>query len=320
LNRGHPSPFDSATFSTSGRSLLAGRRWRRPLTWALLAAVCLGALISCGRQESDTRTATSQTPEQGLPNADPASRKLELELRKLEQETSTAAIARSWVPAASGAAALIAVGFGAFQYFRDRHRDREVRIQDQFATGLGQVANFVLEDRRTSAGLLAALKSLRQVVALPDAPSRSTDRVSEVIGKESLNDIDFCDPEQVRFDPTCLDEWPDYTRWLRDHPNEQSFILYRYQEAGRELARRYPDFFSRIRLSRNGEIVVPAQLPDKDFLHFQQLLRGYRLHVENQPPDARMRSIELFGEAIGNSAFADATFRRGDLESLSSPT
>jgi hypothetical protein len=265
--------------------------------------VVVGLVDSAVAQPQSTN---SNPPSSSLPSpaTERQERKLDLEIRRLEEETSTAARVRSWLPAGSIFAALAAGGFGAYQYFRDRRRESAIRVEEQFSENLRTIAEYVHENNYPSAGLLSALTSLKELVELTKDPQRYRSRVTSVIAMAASQDVDFEDPRQARFDPLCLDQWPDYGRWLSGNPPQQQFLRYRYLQALRSLATRYSRYFQGMRRLEGRTLTVNSSITEPDFLHFQQLLAGYHKHLQLQTPEARRAGVEEFGSAIGNRLLA----------------
>jgi hypothetical protein len=234
--------------------------------------------------------------------------KLKLEIQQLEEATSTAARIRSWLPIGSIIVALGAGIFGAYQYFHDRHRDNDIRVQEQFSTHLATVAGFIEENIPSSARLLTALTGLEGVVPLMRDPGSHRKQVTDVIHTAALQDVDFENPLQARFEPLCFDKWPDYRNWLSENPPQHRFLLYRYLQAVRVLCERYPDYFRNMTLLEDGTLSVSKVIEERDFIYFQQLARGYAKHIWLQRTQDRPQSITEFGDAIKNPSVARQLF------------
>src|SRR5215208_4521689 len=150
------------------------------LATIVVAFVVVGLVDSAAARPQST---SSIPPPSSLPSpanlpTERQERKLDLEIRKLEEETSTGARVRSWLPAGSTLAALAAGAFGAYQYFRDRRRESAIRVEEQFSDNLQTIAEYVHEANYPSAGLLSALTSLKELVELTKDPQRYRSRVT----------------------------------------------------------------------------------------------------------------------------------------------
>lgn len=244
---------------------------------------------------------TSQPPiEQSLNQEE---RKLQLEIEKLEQDVGTLAHIRLWLPAGSAVVALAAASFGAYQYFHDKHRETDIHLQEQFSSSYAKVAEYAQQERKTSARLLAALTTLKEVVKLSRTPDDHRSKVTEVIIAEVMHDIDFRDRLQARFDLLCLEHWPDYRSWLGKHSAKQEYLMNRYIEALRALVDQYPKYFTEMSFEGNA-VRPPFLINESDFLHFQGLVNGYRAHLALCAVNVRAARIEDFGKTINNPSLA----------------
>jgi hypothetical protein len=236
-------------------------------------------------------------------------RKLQLEIHKLEEDTGAAARWRAWLPAGSAVIALIAAGFGAFQYFRDQRTARAIRVQEQYSKNLAELVQYAEPDSSTSVRAVAALVNLRQVVPLAEDSDRHRDQVTDIIAT-MVTDLDFDNADQVRFDGICLDRWPEYGRWLDSHVPERSYILYKYQRALTKLAEKHPAYFRDLRMDTDGQFVVPAFIPEQDYTHFQRLVGGYQLQLARlQPGTVRADAVNGFATSLDNQRLARDLFR-----------
>ena len=248
-------------------------------------------------------TPTFPSPVEQSTNSE-AKRKQDLEIKKLEQDTGNAATIRVWLPAGSAIIALAAVTFGAYQYFRDRRGERDIRIQEQFSSNLETVAGYVREENRTTARLLAALTTLKAVVELSNNKDDYCTQVTEVIVAEVRDDVDFEDEAQARFDLLCLKHWPDYGSWLKKNPTEQEFFMYRYSQAVRVFAERHREYFAGVKVDGNT-LLASSYIEERDFLHLSQLVNGYKAHLALSATANRSARITEFGAALGNASLAE---------------
>lgn len=235
----------------------------------------------------------------------------ELQIKLLQQETSSEAKFQPYIPLISAAVATIAVGVGIFQYRNTRRRDYALRVEQEFATNLSYLVEYPKEDNRSNARAATALDNLKWLVDRTREPDRYRKRVTEAIIVESRDDIDFDDPRQARFDPLCLLSWPPYGKSLCEEPELQGFILYRYQQALRTLKDKDPSYFASIRLAEDGSYKVDRYTQESWYLHFQVLVDGFKRHIELiKDSERQTKAVDQFAEALGNRALADELFRK----------
>jgi hypothetical protein len=126
-----------------------------------------------------------------------------------------------------------------------------------------------------------------------------------------LSDANLEDPTHVRFDSACLERWPDYRRWLHDHPDDRDFMLYRYRQAARVVAQRHRDYFKAMDYGEQGYI-VEQYIDETDYRLFLALSDGYARHIASLPRTQCAPAIDGFGDALGNVALARKAFGKDD--------
>jgi hypothetical protein len=231
-------------------------------------------------------------------------RKLDLEVDKLEKETSGWAEFRAWLPAGTIVAGVIAALVSIVLYFGEKRFKTRVRLEEQFNENLQAISDYSERGRSTSSRVVRALRGLEQIAPLTADPAAHIRAVTDVITAGVRHDASFESFQQARFDGLCLAGWPDYGRWLDDHPLERRFILYRYQQALRGLAARYPEHFRTMSVGTSG-LVVDEFVPEEVHLHFTALADGYRRQVERlTDASQRQEAISAFGEALNNARLA----------------
>jgi hypothetical protein len=272
----------------------------------LLSAACALVLALLGPS-----IASAQTPAPTTTNQAQEQRKLQLEIDKLSRETSSSAEVRAWLSASTIFIALVAASLGAYQYFRDQRLASRVRVEQQFAESLGTLSDYSQTGNLASARVVWALENLKELTSLASNPDAYRRRVTDVITTGVLADANFEERPHVRLDTFCLERWPDYGRWLGEHPPERGFLLYRYQQALRVLAERKKEYFRDMDFGKKGFEVERYSTDEADYLLFTSLARGYDLHLTTLPANERITAVDAFGDAVGNRALARKMFAGG---------
>jgi hypothetical protein len=271
-----------------------------------LAAVAVGCAILFSVPSPALGVGASSTPSPDPSLSLQQRRLLDLQVRNLEAQTSSGAAFRAWLPAGTILLGSIVAASGALRYFYDQRLKARLRLEDKISEELRAIAEYPEGGNSTSVRVVRALQSLSQLMPLTSDTIRQTRRVTDIIQVGVRLDADFDDLQQAQFDCLCLAQWPDYRLWLSQNPQHRRFILYRYQEAFRTLARDYPDYFRQMRLDAGG-YVVPFRIPEAHYRHFQALAEGYELQfVALKDGDERREAVRALGEALGNPALARA--------------
>lgn len=281
------------------------------LCWVFLGVLSAGPVAGVGFLATPA-AAAAPTPAPATPPLSPdQQRKLDLEIKQLEQQTGAGAAVRSWLTAGSVAVAFLAGAWTVFQYVRDQRQSARQRVQEQFGANLESLARFPEPGNSTSARVISALANLRGLVPLAPDPAQLAAQVTGVIATAVRSDLDFEDLHHIRFDALCLGNWPEYGAWLTAHPSERDFVLYRYQQGVRVLYELDPAYYRTMRLDPRGGFIVDHFIDEQQYLRFQRLVAGYQLQLRNiADPAAHERAAVEFGEAIENQALATALFQR----------
>jgi hypothetical protein len=279
------------------------------LLWAYFGLLAAGPAAGVGILAAPAATAApSPTPTAG-PLTDQQQRKLDLEIKKLEQDTGGPTAWRQWLTAGSVAVAFLGGAWTVFQYFRDQHQTTRLRLEEQFGDNLEALARFPEPGNSTGARVITALANLQRLVPRQPDARHLTTQVTDVIATAVRSDLDFEDLHHIRFDALCLERWPDYGAWLNAHPGERDFILYRYQQGVRVLYDLDPDYYRTMRLNDSGGFIVQRFVEEQRYLRFQRLVAGYQSQLRNlTDPAARDRASAEFGAAIDNQALAAGLF------------
>jgi hypothetical protein len=224
--------------------------------------------------------------------------------------TSVGSHVRAWLSASTALIALLAAALAAYQYFRDQRLGSWLRLEQQFSQHLGTLSDYSERGNLASANVVWAIENLTELVKLAPDPAAYRSRVTEVITTGMLDDANFDDARHVRLDRMCVERWPDYSRWLIDHPTESDFLLYRYLQALRGLAKANEKYFREMDYGANG-YEVPEYGDERAYLLFLALVRGYEQHLAILSRDDRAASVDAFGMAIGNAALAKKLFTNG---------
>jgi hypothetical protein len=269
----------------------------------VLSTACALVLALLGPSLAAAQAAAPTTSHQTLEQ-----RKLQLEIDKLSQETSLSAEVRAWLSAGTIFIALIGAGWGAYRYFRDQRRESRVRLEQQFAESLGVLSDYSQTGNLASARVVWTLENLKELTALAPDPDAYRRRVTEVITTGLLEDANFLERPHVRLDTFCLERWDDYKRWLGEHPPQRGFLLYRYQQALRALAKDKGEYFREMDYGEKGYEVEQYSNDEADYLLFTSLAQGYAGHIATLPTNERTAAVDTFGDAVGNRALARKMF------------
>ena len=137
-------------------------------------------------------------------------------------------------------------------------------------------------------------------------------RMTDIIAIAVMEDIDFNDVRQVRFETLCLENWTPYEARLKDNPEERSYVLYRYLSALHGLRSSHSDYISRVNWDAEAKkFIHPMGLmmePEDDFRLFQRLAQGRRSHLGGESTRNEISklhlTLDIFKAATGNPELA----------------
>ena len=182
-----------------------------------------------------------------------------LQILQLEQQTSSQAEFRSYIPLLSVVVLFLGGIFGAYKYFHDQDRDFALRIEQDIASNLSQLLDFTKETSGSqNARITSVLDNLSWLIRQAREPLRQVRRVTAAIISAIKEDIDFRNPREARFPALCLEHWPNYSTAVRDNEELQKFLSYHYNEALAGLAEKAPGYFAAIRYNRGDSFTFPA--------------------------------------------------------------
>ena len=239
----------------------------------------------------------------------------QLQIMQLEQETSWQGQLRGYLPAGSALVALSAIFWSAVIYFRDQRKDRELRIEQTITENLGQIIGYSKGETTVSAQAVGALDNLNALASKLGDKEALTQRVTNVIVVAVMEDIDFANVRQVRFDGLCLDNWPPYSRYIESHPAQNQYLIYRYLSALYELHDRQREYMDNVVYDDTvRKFVHPEEIvmkPEDDYRLFQRLIQGVQQHWPMvDDPTQRTDLIDTFVEATGSRNLAEQLFGR----------
>lgn len=172
----------------------------------------------------------------------------ELKRQKLELEIKNLKIKNSWYrplffmlpPLALLATAL--VGFAGFRYSVSKDQemkkqDRIRQIQTRINNDIDQLLLFPHDDKQTVARAVFLFRELRMLLDSSVDETRISDtpdvRNNVVLSLYNLTEYD-CDFDKIRdidFDDAAVLHLTEYSNYLREHPDDHSYIFTKYAEA-----------------------------------------------------------------------------------------
>ena len=133
-----------------------------------------------------------------------------------------------------------------------------------------------------SGRIVSALATLNTLAGQSANKDKLLRDVTSIMTAAIMEDIDFSNVGQVRFEALCLNNWAPYEAHLKDNPDERGYILYRYLSALRELRGRHEKYIPKVEWDEGSmKYTHPMKLimePEEDFLLFQRLAQGIRTH------------------------------------------
>lgn len=156
-----------------------------------------------------------------------------------------------------------------------------------------------------SGRIVSALTTLNALADQSANKDRLLRDVTSIMTAAIMEDIDFSNVGQVRFEMLCLRNWAPYEAHLRDNPDERGYILYRYLSALLELRGRHENYVPKVNWDKESmKYTHPMKLimePESDFLLFQRLTQGIRTHWLLIDDESRRAAIAKdFQAATGN--------------------
>lgn len=262
--------------------------------------------------------------------------KLELEIVKLQEDLNRGRIVQTLValtPLLSiviGAAAFV---FGIYQFQMQQNRvlveqkraeataalsqqlELQTRIRDDVETLLRffsdssqtvSAASFRIENLKANLTIAASIPPLTRRVQFSDKRVITTSLVNAVEDDCNL-DVD----RDAAFMHVLINTWPDYSDFLRSHPDHAAVIATRYTDAAYELAKKAPEEFASVTYSSKDSAFIWSEkwggraLAYK--LHFFDLVLGFQAHVRLvRNATIKTRIVTRFAHGIGNDQIFSA--------------
>jgi hypothetical protein len=234
-----------------------------------------------------------------------------LEIKKLQQETGTAARVEGFLPFFTALLALAGATAGFYRWSNDRAKDRRLRVEAGFDENLSRLIDFPSAERPSNAAVVTALANLIALIdqAEPERRADMTDRVTGAIATAVADDLDFDSLPHSSFESLCYAGWEPWRERLAVDVRQRTFVLYRYRQALRRLHDADAHYFETMRQDSEGAYVVHEYTEEKRYLHFSRLTDGYRAHVEGLTDDGeRSAAIAGYGSALHNTELAAQVF------------
>jgi hypothetical protein len=275
--------------------------------WILLGGGLLAATIAVASAMSSPAvpiTLASKESTEISPSPTPSVEQ-QLQIEQLRQETSWEGRLQGYLPAGSALAALAAAGWGVFVYLRDQRRDLQLRTQMEIGNNLNRLIEHDKGEAIKSGRIISALTTLNSLANQSANKDKLLRDVTSIMTAAIMEDIDFSNVGQVRFEVLCLRNWAPYEAHLRDNPDERGYILYRYLSALHELRGRQENYVPKVNWNKESmKYVHPLKLimePEDDFLLFQRLADGIRTHWLLIDDESRRATLAKdFQAATGN--------------------
>jgi hypothetical protein len=270
------------------------------MTWRALVGCALAALVLVPGAQAAEPTPTPSPSAALTPDPSLEAQKLELDVEKLEQDTSTIGQLRPWAGLAGVVATLIVAGFGAWRYFDDRKRDRRLRIEDGVRDGLKELNEAPESGASASARATAALIHLGGLTSQKDADSARAAEVTDAVATLVTRDLHALDtPPRAHLPALCLRDWSPYAEWLKARPGTCRELLARYRSALKRIRDDNPAYVANVRWTAGAGYVADAgTIVEADRLLFVALVVGYAAHVAQLDGDARAEELTAFGAVV----------------------
>jgi hypothetical protein len=246
---------------------------------------------------SATARVTVATPAASLER-----QKLDLEIRKLRQETSREGRARPFIPLAGVVVTVVLALIGLGRWLADRKDERRLRIEEQTAKHI----DGLVDGRLSPAASLASLRALHALSTAKLAGDDAESQVTDVLVALVRDDIVPMDTAgKVVFPVGCLDQWPPYGDRLRAAPGACRAVVGAYGEVLRNVHQRSPQFVSQARQQTGGAITGPGTISGADRRLLEVALDGYRRHVALLPGEDRAEFEEDLGRILYNDVLGE---------------
>jgi hypothetical protein len=258
-------------------------------------------------------------------------RKLNLEVTKLEQDTSLVGQARPWAPLAAVAVAIVGGAWALWRYLRERRAARRLSLEEGLTRNLDRLTDFPegkpFATATTALRNLAALTSepiswwrtlldaargeLREPILtsrtgfssrLPASIRRAKhrDRVTQALVTMVTSDLTFATPAHLRFATVCVTDWEPYRELARHHAALVEHVLFRLTGVLSPLGQR--SYFLSVDRDRDGNYFPrDEEIPDADFTKFRRAVEAYETYVGLlTKDDGRKAAADDFERALGN--------------------
>lgn len=185
--------------------------------WVILGGGLLVATIGVTSCVSASAPPISLISNESTNSPSPPTPSIEqqLQIEQLRQETSWEGRLQRYLPAGSALAALAAAGWGVFVYLRDQRRNLQLRTQLEITNNLNRLIEYGKDDAVNSAQVLSALTTLNALADQSADKDQLLRRMTDIIAIAVMEDIDFNDVRQVRFEMLCLENWTPYEARLK---------------------------------------------------------------------------------------------------------
>jgi len=244
--------------------------------------------------------------------------KLQLEVAKLQQDTSTEGRLRPFVPAVSLLVAFIGGALGLWRYLGEQRRERWHRTQADIAANVGRIVEYPEPTKGFNGSAVAALRNLTHLLA-ESPPSKGSllrrhrarddqldrdrrrEELSRVLATVVINDLDFTNPNHARFPTICLSDFAGYADFVSRQRQLCLQTLHRYELALEHVSQHDASYFSRVK--RIGDLYLPPPSNPRDgsFQLFIRVVHGYERYLALVDDEAdRLDAIERFDEALKN--------------------
>jgi hypothetical protein len=265
--------------------------------WILLSGLLLAATFVVALSASSPIASAALVSNEGATPSPSNAPSIEqrLQIEQLQQETSWEGRLPAYLPAGSALVALAAVGWGAFVYLRDQRRSLQLKAQMEIANSLNRLIEHNKGEAIRSAQIVSSLTALNALANQSARKDKLLREVTSIITTAIMEDIDFSDVNQVRFELLCLKNWAPYEEHLRENPDERGYILWRYLSAVHEMRGRHGDYVSKVNWNADVmKFIHPTGLiiPENDFLLFQRLAQGVRTHWHLLDEESRRATLK----------------------------
>jgi hypothetical protein len=255
--------------------------------FSMLFAMSLGdGCISNARAQAPQPTSSLEALQQT---------KLELELGELKSKSTWFGRSLQSLPLFTALIAVIGLLWTIHQNRSIRAKDLLIRDEDHIRSDLDQLL-VLQDDEKSSVGKVTFL--FDDLNALLD---RNNDRraiVSKAIIRFIREDCNFDLLRHIYIDIEALENWPEYTVHLKNHPQDEELLIYRYIKALERLHTEQPAHFEQIEV---GDSYRPTETTVESWdLRFLALIRGLSLHLTNTEEPQRLKSFRQELESLKN--------------------